>query len=216
MQRYTYDFHDVLCCMKYLTNMFVFFSNQPSFTRRQLAEIQLAGIMNDPELALSHLANDETKFELDELATRLRTQPWILKRVLGTLDISNMDVLNKRDVHILTRVLTGSFDARALLFFDMIDIDDDRHITREELMQFFTDYLDGIASLKIINQAEDGERRQKILTIILEKFNLNQMSHMDFDQFYELVVNDQLLIETLSRFSVHPSWSVMIPSKENS
>jgi hypothetical protein len=190
--------------------MFISFRNEPSFTRRQLAEIQLAGIVNDPELFLPHLANDKTIFKVEEVATRLRTQPWLIKRVLHALGILKMDLLSTRDVHILTRVLTGSFDARSLLFFNIIDIDGDQRVTGEELMKFFADYLDQIDSLKIFKETEDGGRRQTILKIILDKFHLNQTTNIDFDQFYELVINDEILIETLSRFTVHPTWSVSI------
>jgi hypothetical protein len=184
--------------------------NQPSFTRRQIAEIQLAGIMNDPELALPHFANDKTIFDLDEVATRLQTQPWLIKRVLHAFGIFNMDFLSTRDVHILTRVLIGSSDVRILLFFNMIDMDGNRQVTKEKLTQFFTDYLDGIDSLKIFNDAEDGNHRQTIIKIILDKFHLNEASYIDFDQFHELVVSDQLLIEIFSKFTVHPTWSVVI------
>lgn len=177
-----------------------------SLTRCQLAEIQLKGIIGDPELALPHLLADKTAFSMDEIASRLRTQPWLLRRILCALGIARVEFLSARDVQILTRVLTGSFDARALLFFDMIDIDGDRRVTREELIQFFTDYLEGFSSLKILNESEDGERRQTILQILLQKFHLNQATFIDFDQFYELVVNDPLLMDTLSRFTVHPNW----------
>ena len=88
----------------------------------------------------------------------------------------------------------------------MIDIDSDHQVTREELTQFFIDYLDGIISLKILNEGGDGERRQTILKIILDKFHLNQVSHIDFDQFHELVVSDKIMIDVLSRFTVHPTW----------
>ena len=184
----------------------MFFRNELSLTRCQLAEIQLKGIIDDPELALPHWMADKTAFSMDEIASRLRTQPWLIKRILCALGIARVDFLSARDVQILTRVLTGSFDARALLFFDMIDIDGDRRVTREELIQFFTDYLEGFSSLKIMNESEDGERRQTILRILLEKFHLNQATFIDFDQFYQLVVNDLLLMETLSRFTVHPNW----------
>jgi Ca2+-binding EF-hand superfamily protein len=171
-----------------------------------LAEIQLRGIINDPELVLPHLMNDKTALSLDEVASRLHTQPWLINKILCVLGITRTDFLRAPDVQILTRVLMGSFDARALLFFDMIDIDGDRQVTREELIQFFTHYLEGFSSLKILNEAEDGERRQTILRILLEKFHLQQATFINFDQFYELVVNDPLLIETLSRFTVHPNW----------
>lgn len=46
-------------------------------SRRQLAEVQLSGIMNDPQLASPQLVNDETRFELDDVAKRLRTQVWL-------------------------------------------------------------------------------------------------------------------------------------------
>lgn len=88
----------------------------------------------------------------------------------------------------------------------MIDTDGDHQVTREELTQFFVDYLDGINSLKMLSGGEDGERRQTILKIILDKFHLNQLSHIDFDQFYELIVSDKLMIDILSRFTVHPTW----------
>jgi Ca2+-binding EF-hand superfamily protein len=184
----------------------LFFRFQPPFTRRQLAEIQLTGIIKDPELSLAHLVNDKTKFELDDLATRLCTQTWLVKRLLHTLDVEDTDSLSVRDVHTLTRVLTGSFDARLLLLFNVIDVDRDQRVTGEELIQFFSQYLDGVTSFKTINIEEGKDRRETILTILLTKFHLHQLSHIDFDQFYELVLNDATLIEALSKFTVHPSW----------
>jgi Ca2+-binding EF-hand superfamily protein len=186
-------------------NVFLFLRLQPYLTRRQLAEIQLAGIMDDPELSSFHLVNNETKFELEGLAARLHSQPWLIKRILRTLGAADTDSVGARDIHILTRVLTGSFDARLLLFFNVIDIDYDKTVSTEELMLFFSKYLDGLASFQT-SEVEGEVRRKTILTSLLDKFQLHQDSQIDFDQFHELVLKDQLLIEALSRFTVHPSW----------
>jgi Ca2+-binding EF-hand superfamily protein len=161
--------------------------------------------MNDPELSLLQFANDQTRFKLEDLAARLCTQPWLIKRILHTLGAADTDSIGARDIHTLTRVLTSSFDARLLLFFNIIDIDHDRLVSKEELMLFFSDYLDGITFFQT-SDVEEEVRRKTILTILLAKFNLHQVSQIDFDQFHELVLNDKLLIEALSRFTVHPSW----------
>jgi hypothetical protein len=181
--------------------MIIWFRHQTAFIRGQLEEI-----VNDPELNLPHLMNDKTIFQVDEIASRLHTQLWFIRRVLCCLGIGNMYFLNQREIHLLTRALTGSFAVRTLLFFDVIDVDGDHRVSREEFIQFFIDYLDGIPSLKIFNEAEDGERRRTVLRIILTKFHLNEASYIDFDQFYELVINDQLLKEILSKFTVPPTW----------
>jgi hypothetical protein len=183
----------------------LFLSFQPYLTRRQLAEIQLAGIMDDPELSSFRFVNNERKFELKDLAARLRTQPWLIKRILRTLVATDMDLVGARDIHLLTRVLTGSFDARLLLFFNVIDIDHDRKVSKEELMLFFSKYLDGLTSFQT-SGVEEEVQRKTILASLLTKFQLHQDSQIDFNQFHEIVLNDKLLIEALSRFTVHPSW----------
>jgi hypothetical protein len=151
--------------------------------------------------------NDDTMvFKIGDLAARLQAQPWFVTRLVTTLGVDNTDLLTMRDVNTITRVLTGSFDARLLLFFKMIDSDDDRSVTRPELFQFFKDYTDGIFSLTKFD-GEDSENHQQIfLNSILERFHLNKALSIDFDYFYELVANDKLLIEVFSRFVVHPNW----------
>jgi len=186
-------------------NVFLFLSFQPYLTRRQLAEIQLAGIMDDPELSSFRFVNNERKFELEDLAARLRTQPWLIKRILRTLGATDMDLVGPRDIHLLTRVLTGSFDARLLLFFNVIDIDHDGKVSKEEFMLFFSKYLDGLTSFQT-SEVEEEVQRKTILASLLTKFQLHQDSQIDFNQFHEIVLNDKLLIEALSRFTVHPSW----------
>lgn len=128
-------------------------------------------------------------------------------RLICALGLNNMNLLIMRDVHTITRVLTGSFAARVLLFFNMIDTDGDRYVTGSELLQFFKDYTDSIMCCSTLDEEEQNEEdRKMILTLILEKFHLDEAPNIDFDDFYELIVNDKLLIETISRFTAHSNW----------
>ena len=149
--------------------------------------------------------NDETKFELGDLAVRLCTQPWLIKRILHALSAANTDSVGTRDIHIMTRVLSGSFDTRLLLFFNVIDIDCDQQVSKDELMLFFSNYLDGLNFFQTSDEKEEV-RRKSILTTLLAKFQLHENSQINFDKFHELVLDDELLIETFSRFTVHLSW----------
>jgi Ca2+-binding EF-hand superfamily protein len=183
------------------------FRSQLELTRHQLAEIQLEGLLNSPELSLPIFNDDTAVFKLDDVAFRQQSKPWFVMRLICALGLSNIDFLNMRDVHTITRVLTGSFDARVLLFFNMIDTDGDLYVTRSELLQFFKDYTDSIDTCNTVNEAEQNETgRAVILSVILKKFRLDEASNIDFNAFYKLIIYDKLLIDTISRFTVHQNW----------
>jgi hypothetical protein len=159
------------------------FRSQLELTRHQLAEIQLEGLLNSPELSLPIFNDDTAVFKLDDVAFRQQSKPWFVMRLICALGLSNID------------------------FFNMIDTDGDLYVTRSELLQFFKDYTDSIDTCNTVNEAEQNETgRAVIISVILKKFRLDEASNIDFDAFYKLIIYDKLLIDTISRFTVHQNW----------
>lgn len=72
----------------------------------------------------------------------------------------------------------------------MIDTDGDHSMKREELFQFFKDYTDDIQSFNKSDEEENKKNREIILNLTVDKFKLTETSYIDFDQFYELIIND--------------------------
>ena len=116
-------------------------------TNRQRAEIQLQGLLNEPEEALPTFARrasdhlDIEDFTIEKVSKLLNTQPFIIERLVKALysstdDDEDMKTLNKLEVQKLTRILNSTMDVRALVFFMMIDEDSDRYITKNELAFF--------------------------------------------------------------------------------
>jgi hypothetical protein len=149
-----------------------------TMTNLQRAEIQLQGILNDPDGSLpastrrvsDHLSDDNISIE--EVSKLLNTQPFIIERLVNALYSSSKDedikVLNKFQVHKLTRVLNSTMDVRALLFFMVLDKNHDYFITNTGLSQFYEQYLKDLKTF-------DKDRSQEVIQVLLQKFHLDQV-----------------------------------------
>ena len=149
-------------------------------SHRQRAEIQLEGLLNEPEeflptfarRASSNIAQEEISVE--DASKLLNTQPFIIERLIQALysmstetdvDITKLD---RGEIQRLTRILNSTFDVRALLFFMILDENGDHHVTREELAQFYEKYLTHLKTF-------DNERMQEVIPVLLQKFRLHQV-----------------------------------------
>ncbi|CAF1133458.1 unnamed protein product [Adineta steineri] len=188
-----------------------FFSNfmHRTLTNRQRAEIQLESILNDPEASLPIFARrtsdnlSDDKMSLEQASKLLNTQPFIIERLVNVLYSSDTNEdrnsLDKIHVQKLTRVLNATIDVRALLFFMVLDADSDDYITDIGVSQFYEQYL---KSLKTF----DSNRLHEVIQALLQKFHLDQKQRIDFEEFFSIVSKDTILLESLSQFTVHPTW----------
>ena len=148
-------------------------------TNRQRAEIQLEGILNDPEASLpafARRASDQftnDKISIEEAAKILNTQPFLLGRLVNSIYNSDKKELNGVEVQKLTRVLNGTMDVRALLFFMLLDENNDHYISNTELTQFYETYLKDLKSF-------DDEHLQEVIQALLHKFHLDEVKIIKF------------------------------------
>lgn len=158
-----------------------------SISHRQRAEIQLEGLLNEPEESLPAFARraslhlEDQEWSIDEVSKLLNTQPFIIERLVRALyspsrrpsgesvEEERVKTLNKSQLQKLTRVLNSTMDVRALLFFMMLDEADDRYITREEIVRFYEKYLTHLKTF-------DNERLQEVISALLKKFHFDQVS----------------------------------------
>ncbi|CAF3549158.1 unnamed protein product [Rotaria sp. Silwood1] len=202
-----------------------FFNNllQRTMAHRQRADIQLRSLLNEPEESLptfirrasDQLSNE--KLSIEKVSKLLNTQPFIIERLVRILYLStdnNKDIqtLSKSEVQKLTRILNSTIDVRALVFFLILDEAGDDYVTSNGLTQFYEKYLKYLKTF-------DENRLQEVIQVLLQKFHLDQKSQIDFEEFYSIVSKDSTLLESLSQFTVHPTWFIKSPStpsgKEN-
>ncbi|CAF3973602.1 unnamed protein product [Rotaria sp. Silwood2] len=190
-----------------------FFSNfmHRTVTNRQRAEIQLESILNDPEVPspiFAHRTSDQVttdEFAIEAVSKLLSTQPFIIERLVKIIyplkNDENSRTLNKFEVQKLTRVLNGAVDVRTLLFFMILDENDKNYITNRGLSQFYENYLENLKTF-------DNDRLQEVIQVLLQKFHLDQKLQIDYEEFFSIVSKDSTLLETLSQFTVHPTWFI--------
>ncbi|CAF1607532.1 unnamed protein product, partial [Didymodactylos carnosus] len=156
-----------------------FFNNfiQRSMPHRQVAEIQLQALINDPEESMpayarrasDHLSTTD-ELSIEQVSKLLNTQPFIIERLMHALSAStegeNITSLKKNDVRKLTQVLNGTMNVRALLFFMMLDENGDHYVSADELSNFYERYLKDIRSF-------DSDRLSEIVPVLLQKFCLH-------------------------------------------
>jgi len=154
---------------------------QRTMTHRQRADIQLQGLLNEPEESLptfARRASDHLGSEnlaLEEVSKLLNTQPFIIERLVNALYSSTDDddeiikTLSKVEVQKLTRILNSTMDVRALVFFMMLDENSDGYVTNNELGCFYEKYLQHLKTF-------DENRLQEVIQVILRKFHLDQVS----------------------------------------
>ena len=158
-------------------------------THRQIAEIQLHGLLNEPEESLpaftcgtsDHLGDDTLSIE--QVSKLLNTQPFVIERLVHALysssdDDEDIKILSKGEVQKLTRVLNSTMDVRALLFFMMLDENDDHYhyVTKNGLAQFYELYFEGLKTF-------DSHRLQEVIQVLLQKFHLDQVSEKRSERY---------------------------------
>ncbi|CAF1361000.1 unnamed protein product [Rotaria magnacalcarata] len=188
---------------------------QRSMTRRQIAEIQLEAILNEPSMAVPlyfrssrSIHRDAKILTIEEISKQVNAQSYMIEKLLHTLKISpqggNAPALTNNDVQKLNRVLNSTIDVRVLLFFKMICGNDNDDVNAEQLTQFFEEYFNRTS---IFNQ----DKLQEVLRIVRQQFHLVEKSHIDFDEFYQIVSQDPKLLESLSRMNIDPNWFISGP-----
>ena len=154
---------------------------QRTMTHRQRADIQLQSLLNEPEESLptfirrasDHLGNE--KLSIDRVSELLNTQSFIIERLVHALysstdDEETIQTLSRFQVQKLTRILNSTMDVRALLFFLMLDEDNDRYVTKNGLAGFYEKYFKVIKTF-------DENRLQEVIQALLQKFHLDQVSY---------------------------------------
>jgi hypothetical protein len=152
---------------------------QRTMTHRQRAEIQLQSLLNEPEESLptfarrasDHLGSE--KLSIEVVSKLLNTQPFIIERLVYALYSSTdndeeIKTLSNLQVQKLTRILNSTMDVRALLFFMMLDENNDRYITNHELKFFYEKHFEDLKTF-------DKNRLQEVLQVLLQKFHLDQV-----------------------------------------
>ena len=158
------------------------FFSSPSWklTNRQRAEIQLEALLTDPEISLPVYIRRITEnlpddlLSIEQVSKLLNTQPFIIERLVHALSSPSeprvpVKTLQKIEVQKLTRVLNGTVDVRALLFFKMLDAKHDEIITRNGLRQFYEQYLKALKTF-------DSERLEEFIQVLSTKFHLDEVS----------------------------------------
>lgn len=152
---------------------------QRTMTHRQRAEIQLQSLLNEPEESLptfarrasDHLGNE--KLSIEVVSKLLNTQPFIIERLVYALYSSTdndeeIKTLSNLQVQKLTRILNSTMDVRALLFFMMLDENNDRYITNNGFKFFYEKHFEDLKTF-------DKNRLQEVLQVLLQKFHLDQV-----------------------------------------
>jgi len=170
---------------------------QRTITNRQRAEIQLEGILNDPEVSLPTFTSrtsdclSDDKMSIEVASKLLNTQPFILERLVNAIYNSNTNELDKIEVKKLTRVLNGTMDVRALLFFMMLDEDSDGYIANNEVTEFYEKYLKNLKTF-------DNNRLQEVIQALLCKFHLDQVKknlELNLKKKFLLYRNHKLILK---------------------
>jgi hypothetical protein len=143
-----------------------------SMSRRQVAEIQFYGILNDPQGSLPMYSRSANVMSVNEIAKQLNTPPFIIERLLKVINSlsnrNNSSLMSERNVINLTRVLNSTLDVRILLFFMMLDENSDNLLIKNEMTQWFQLYL---KSIRI-----DSDILQEAVRTLVERFFSGEVS----------------------------------------
>jgi len=143
-----------------------------SMSRREVAEIQFYGILNDPEESLPIYSRSANVMSVNEIAKQLNTPPFIIERLLNVINSlsngNNSSLMSERNVINLTRVLNSTLEVRILLFFMMLDENSDNRLIKNEMSQWFQLYL---KSIKV-----DSDILQEAVQTLVEKFFSDEVS----------------------------------------
>lgn len=114
-------------------------------SKRESAEVQLQALLNDKEESLPVFVRRASAMSLEQLAKQLNTPPFILERLLKVINqgsgSNDESTVNQNSLIKLTRTLNSTLEVRALLFFKVLDEDDDNCVTKEEMEEFLKVYF---------------------------------------------------------------------------
>ena len=148
-------------------------------TIRQRAEIQLQGLLSDPEISLPVFTrrmtedSSDDQMSIEQVSKLLNTQAFIIERIVRAIypakrNDESIKTLSKLEVHKITRILNGTMDVRTLIFFTMLDNNDDECITYNELSQFYEQYLKGLKTFA-------GSQTDEFIHALSKRFHLDQV-----------------------------------------
>ncbi|CAF3083659.1 unnamed protein product [Rotaria socialis] len=194
-------------------------TNVPSESNNKLlaAEITLQELLNEPyKFVPSHIRKytdhlpQDKPMSIEEIAQILNTQPFIVSRLIRALSLSSVNEdetwLNISVVQKLIRIFNSTIDVRCLLLFKMLDANNDHYVSRGELSRFYTSCLETIKYV-------ETSRVPSVIEILLKRYHLNKKRRIRFDEFYSIVMNDEILLESLAIFTDFPTWvSIVKPS----
>ncbi|CAF0824051.1 unnamed protein product, partial [Didymodactylos carnosus] len=172
-----------------------------AISSRRTAEIQLNGILNDPEnFHRRHSTIPTVEYTIKRVAELLNTCPFIVERLLFAMKYRAVTTLSIDDLQKITRVLNSTFDTRTLVFFIMLDSNDDKFISGRELQKFYEQYLSEIKSLSV-------EKRDEVIKTLQRKLGISKPNaKINFEEFHTIISEDPNLVESLSKFTVQPLW----------
>lgn len=143
-------------------------------SRRQIAELQLHALLNDPEVSLPTSVREANILSLEEVSKRLHSQPFIIERLLNVLKSlpgsDNSTPMSKSNVIKLTRILNSTVDVRALMFFMMLDENGDNHVSTNEFVRFLQRYFE------IIVKSNNNHLKEALRTLI-QRFHLERVGY---------------------------------------
>jgi hypothetical protein len=149
-------------------------------SRREIAEIQLNAILNDPEDALPIFSRTSTVMSVKDVAKQLNTPPFIIERLLNVIDsLSSGDgssLTSQKNVINLTRVLNSTLDVRILLFFMMLDENGDNRMTKNEMGDYLQLYLKSISI--------DPDELQEAVQTLVQRFYSDEVTFEVFIYFH--------------------------------
>ena len=112
----------------------------------------------------------ENELTTEEISKLLNTQTFIVERIIRVLNLSptkeNLSPLSRNIAQKLTRVLTSTIEVRSLVFFKILDDNNDQYVGKYELSRFYENYLNMLQSL-------DKSLIPLILQMLFKRFHLD-------------------------------------------
>ncbi|CAF3252236.1 unnamed protein product [Rotaria socialis] len=139
------------------SNRFLDNLNQLQTTPRQRADIQLKSYLDEPEELFPRLKNPNStrsvreKLSIAQVSKLLKTQEFLIRRLARILyptaeNLQDIETLTKIEAQKLTRILNGTIEVRALVFFMILDEAGDDYVIRTGMAEFYVQYFKGLAN----------------------------------------------------------------------
>ncbi|CAF1434112.1 unnamed protein product [Adineta steineri] len=184
-------------------------------SRRELIQVQLEALLNNPEQSSSSSSyiHEANIISLENLSKKLNTPHFIVERILNILGFLslNEDVLSISQYNVirLTQILNSTTDVRILLFFMILDINNDNHISKIEMNDFFKLYFQ--------NLSFNTHNLEEAIETFLKRFHFDTQNEINFEEFYSIIIEDETILRIFSLFSIRSTRSLLpeIKSHEN-